>query len=46
MTATFQHWNSPGGAWLVTTVAFQTYALLGVFVLLVATAFSRSAEAV
>jgi hypothetical protein len=39
-TATFQHWVPPDDAWLVTTVPLQTYALLGVFVLLVATAIS------
>jgi alpha-1,2-mannosyltransferase len=32
----FVHWTPPGGLWLVTTVALQGYALLGLFALLVA----------
>jgi formate hydrogenlyase subunit 3/multisubunit Na+/H+ antiporter MnhD subunit len=40
--APFQHWVPPGGLWLVTTEAFQSYALVGIFVLVVISALSST----
>jgi hypothetical protein len=38
----FLHWVPPGGLWLITTEALQSYALVGVFVLVVSSALSGS----
>jgi hypothetical protein len=38
----FLHWVPPGGLWLITAEALQSYALVGVFVLVVFSAISGS----